>query len=78
MGGTSIEYLRSRLEKAGRVDLLAAIAEGKISTYAAGEAAGFFKRPTPTGRGSPNVTKRRRFALRAILREAQTHGRHRP
>jgi len=68
MGGTSIEYLRSRLEKAGRVDLLAAIAEGKISAYAAGEAAGFVKRPPVLGTGSPNAAKRRAFALRQVVR----------
>jgi len=64
MGGTSVEYLRGRLEKAGRTDLLAAIDAGKVSTYAAGEAAGFFKRPAVRGTGSPNAAKRRAFALR--------------
>lgn len=63
MGGTSIEYIRSRLEKAGRVDLLGAIERGEISTYAAGEAAGFFKRPPVLGTGSPNEAKRRRHQL---------------
>jgi len=67
MGGTSIEYIRSRLEKAGRVDLLTAIADGKISTYAAGEAAGFFKRRPVLGTGSPNAAKRRAFALRQAV-----------
>src|SRR2546429_2995329 len=62
-GGTSREYLLDRLERAGRTDLLDGIARGQITVLMAAEAAGFYRRPIPTGRGSPNGTKRRRFAL---------------
>jgi hypothetical protein len=68
-GGTSVEYLKDRLKRAGRFDLLQGIACGRISVLAAAEAAGFYRRPPATGRGSPNVTKRRRFALQTLLRE---------
>jgi hypothetical protein len=68
-GGTSVEYLTDRLRRAGRLDLLDAIAGGKISVFAAAEAAGFVRRRAVTGRGSPNAAKRRRFQLQALLRE---------
>jgi len=70
MGGTSVEYLTDRLRRAERFDLLEGIAQGRISVYAAAEAAGFLKRrPTPGG-GSPNAAKRRRFQLQALLRQS--------
>jgi hypothetical protein len=76
-GGTSKAYLLDRLEKAERFDLLEGISRGRISVLAAAEAAGFFRRPAPTGRGSPNAAKRRRFQIQALLRG--TNGpRHRP
>jgi hypothetical protein len=67
-GGTSREYLLGRLHKAGRIDLLEAVAGGKISTFAAAEAAGFVHRRPVLGTGSPNAAKRRRFQLQALLR----------
>jgi hypothetical protein len=67
-GGTGRQYLLGRLEKAGRTDLLDAIAGGKVSVYAAAEEAGFVRRRAVTGRGSPNAAKRRRFQLQAVLR----------
>jgi hypothetical protein len=74
MGGTSVTYLTDRLRRAERFDLLDLVARGRISTYAAAEAAGFLKRrPTPGG-GSPNAAKRRRFELQALLRK--TNGPH--
>jgi len=76
-GGTSKAYLLDRLARAKRFDLLDGIAQGRITVLMAAEAAGFYRRPTPTGRGSSNVTKRKRFALQRLLREA--HGpRYRP
>jgi hypothetical protein len=76
-GGTSKAYLLDRLERMGRRDLLDGVAQGKISALMAAEAAGIYVRPTPTGRGSPNVSKRKRFALQRLLREANGQ-RHRP
>jgi len=73
-GGTSRKYLLDRLRRANRTDLLDGIASGQISVLMAAEAAGFYCRPTPSGRGSPNVTKRRRFALQKVLREARSNG----
>ena len=67
MGGTSIQYIRSRLERAGEWDLLRAIDERQVSAYAAGEAAGLFQRPRTLGTGSTTRTKRRIWAmLRAV------------
>src|SRR5262249_36524122 len=67
MSGTSIAYLTDRLRRAERFDLLDLVACGRISTYAAAEAAGFLKRrPTPGG-GSPNAAKRRAFVLRRTV-----------
>jgi hypothetical protein len=71
-GGSSRAYLLDRLERMGRRDLLDGVARGQITVLMAAEAAGFYRRPTPTGRGSPNVAKRKRFALQRLLREA--HG----
>jgi hypothetical protein len=76
-GGTSVEYLTTRLRKAGRFDLLDAIARGKLSVYAAAEAAGFVRRRAVTGRGSSNAAKRRRFQLQALLRGTNASP-HRP
>jgi hypothetical protein len=77
-GGSSRAYLLDRLTRAGRTDLLDGIAQGKISVLLAAESAGFYKRPIPTGRGSPNVTKRKRFALQRLLREAARGPANRP
>jgi hypothetical protein len=77
VGGTSVKYLTGRLQAAGRTDLLELIAQGRISVYAAGEAAGFFRRPATTGGGSPNASKRRRYELRAIRRRAADAARDR-
>jgi len=68
MGGTSVEYLTRRLQQAGRVDLLDAIAHRRLSVFAAAEAAGFLTRRPVTGRGSSNAAKRRRFQVQALLR----------
>jgi hypothetical protein len=73
-GGTSVEYLTDRLRRAERFDLLEGIACGRISVLMAAEAAGFFRRKPPTGRGSPNAAKRRRFELQKLLREARSNG----
>jgi hypothetical protein len=63
MRGHSREYLLSRLERDGHVELLAAIAAGTISVFAAACEVGYVRRPEPTGRGSPNARKRRDWAI---------------
>jgi hypothetical protein len=65
-GGTSVEYLQDRIRRAGRDDLLEAIARGQISTYHAAELAGIIKRRPIAGTGSPNAAKRRAFAARSL------------
>jgi hypothetical protein len=72
MGGTSISYLTKRLRDLGRHDLLAGVETGRISTYAAAEAAGLVTRRPIKGGGSSNQTKRRRFQLGAVLRSSST------
>ena len=62
--GTSVEFLTKRLHDIGRQDLLDAVGRGELSTYAAAEAAGLITRPALVGGGSPNASKRRKFALR--------------
>src|SRR5262249_14309097 len=52
--GTSVAYLRERLERAGRNDLLAAVDARELSMYAAAEAV---RRRAVTGRGSENQAK---------------------
>jgi hypothetical protein len=64
-GGTSIEYLQRRLERAGRFDLLEAIARGEVSTYFAAEIAGIVKR-RPTLGLRDHEAKRRAFAARGL------------
>jgi hypothetical protein len=64
-GGTSIEYLRFRLQKAGRFDLLEAIERLQISTYYAAEIAGIIRRK-PTRGMNDNAAKRRAFAARSL------------
>src|SRR5262245_32920843 len=65
--GTSVAYLRGRLERAGHTDLLAAVDSGELSTFAAAEAAGFVTRRLRPGTGSQNQARRRAWAtLRAL------------
>ena len=64
-GGTSVEYLQRRLEKAGRFDLLEAIARLEISTYHAAELAGIIRRK-PTLGLRDHEAKRRAFAARGL------------
>src|SRR5262245_7450688 len=60
---TSIAYLRGRLERAGRRDLLAAVDSGELSHYAAAEAANIIKRRPTAGGGSENEKNRRFWAV---------------
>jgi hypothetical protein len=69
MGGTSREYLISRLRKEGHFALLAAVERGDLSAFAAAEECGFVTRRPIQGTGSFNATRRRLFALRAALRD---------
>jgi hypothetical protein len=69
MGGTSREYLISRLRKEGHFTLLAAVERGDLSAFAAAEECGFVTRRPTLGTGSENATRRRLFALRAALRD---------
>jgi hypothetical protein len=61
-GGTSVAYLTDRLRRAGREDLLAAVAVGELSVHAAAEAAGFI-RQRATLNGITNQARRRRYAV---------------
>jgi hypothetical protein len=69
--GHSRSYILARLAREGRSDLVAAVAEGKISAYTAGETAKFFRRPAPLGNGSPNEAKRRRHLLSQVERPTE-------
>jgi hypothetical protein len=60
-GGTSRTYLLDRLNRAGRADLLNAIANGDLSVHGAAAAAGFV-RQRPTLGGTSNQARRRHWA----------------
>ena len=76
MGGTSREYLLSRLRKNGHFALVAAVERGDISAFQAAEHCGYVTRRPIAGGGSENATKRRVFRLHRALRdiEAQQEG----
>jgi hypothetical protein len=61
--GTGRAYLLYRLQHGGHAELLAAVRAGKLSVYAAACEVGIVKRPTPSGAGSPNMAKRRAYAI---------------
>jgi len=65
--GTSVEYLTGRLQRAGRTDLLEAIADKRISTYFAAEIAGIIRRKPTQGR-SNHAAKRRLFAAGPLIK----------
>jgi hypothetical protein len=69
--GTSRAYLLDRLERAGEVELLAAVEDGAISVFAAAVEAGIVRRPVPSGQGSTNEAKRREFAIRRAYADAR-------
>src|SRR5262245_196679 len=75
MGGTSREYLTSRLRKEGHFALLAAVERGDLSAYAAAEEAGFVTRRPTLERGSQNALRRRMFAVRNALRNVDAQQR---
>ena len=62
---TSVDYLQDRLRRAGRDDLLQAVADGRISTYHAAEIAGIVKR-RPTLGLRDHAAKRMAFAARGL------------
>jgi hypothetical protein len=64
--GTSAAYILGRLRNEGRFDLAEAVESGRLSAFAAGEAAGYMKRPPVLGTGSPNQRRKRQVRLRAI------------
>jgi hypothetical protein len=68
--GNSAQYLRSRLERDGYTELLAAIDRGELSIYGAACEVGYTKRPEPLGTGSPNARKRRDWAIHRAYRES--------
>jgi len=57
--GTSRAYLLKRLRREGYGDLLAAVENGRLSAYAAAEAAGYVTRRPVIGTGSQGQAKRR-------------------
>jgi hypothetical protein len=64
--GTSASYIRDRLRREKRTDLAAAVESGTLSAFAAGEAAGFLRRPPVLGTGSKNQQRQRQHRLQAI------------
>jgi hypothetical protein len=65
---TSVAYLRKRLLAIGRNDLVEAVEGGRgISMYAAAEEAGLVTRRQPLGTGSPNMTKKRLWAMAKVV-----------
>ena len=62
---TSVDYLQDRLRRAGRDDLLEAIARRQISTYHAAEIAGIVKR-RPTLGLRDHAAKRLAYAARGL------------
>jgi hypothetical protein len=66
--GNSAAYLRSRLERDGYIELLAAVDRGELSTFAAGVEAGYTKRPEPLGTGSQNARRRRDWTIAKAYR----------
>jgi hypothetical protein len=47
--------------------LLQGIRDGRISTYAAAVEMNYTHRPEPSGRGSPNVTKKNDWAMHRLF-----------
>jgi hypothetical protein len=66
--GTSTTYLLNRLRAEGRTDLVEAVEAGKLSVFAAGEAAGYVRRPAVLGTGSKNQARKRAHQLRALAK----------
>jgi hypothetical protein len=65
--GHSREYILERLKREGRVDWIRAIADGRLSCYAAAVELGWTTRK-PTKRGpNSNQSKRRRFNIRRLI-----------
>jgi len=60
---TTVAYLTKRLNDLGRDDLLAAVASGALSTFAAAVEAGLVQRPPVSGNGSENQAKKRAWAI---------------
>jgi hypothetical protein len=63
--GTSRGYLLKKLKRAGKDDLLRVVSDGRISAFAAAEAAGLRRRFQVLGTGHSVMRQRREFALRA-------------
>src|SRR5262249_29131200 len=76
MGGTSREYLLSRLRKNGHFALVRAVENGDLSAFQAAEHCGYVTRRPIAGGGSENAARRRTYALARALRdiEAQQNG----
>ena len=69
MGGTSREYLLSRLRKEGHFALVRAVENGDLSCYAAACEVGFVTRKPTLETGSQNMLRRRMFAIRNAYRD---------
>jgi hypothetical protein len=72
--GTSATYILGRLRNEGRFDLAEAVESGRLSAFAAGEAAGYMKRPEVLGTGSPNQRRKRQHQVRAIAGDGLSPG----
>jgi hypothetical protein len=67
-GGTNFEYIVARLERDKHHRLLEGIRSGQLSAYAAGVAAGYFKRrKTVCEPGTHNKSKRIAWDIRALI-----------
>ena len=64
--GTSATYILGRLRDEGRFDLVDAVETGRLSAFAAGEAAGYVRRPEVLGTGSVNQRRKRQHQLRSL------------
>jgi hypothetical protein len=58
--------------------LLQGVRDGLISGYAAGVEMNYTHRPEPTGRGSPNVTRRNDWAMHRLLNPRPDKGKAPP
>jgi hypothetical protein len=68
-GGTNFEYIVARLQRDNHHRLLEGIYSRQITPYAAGVAAGYFKRRKPTScePGDHNKSRRIAWDIRALI-----------
>lgn len=67
MSGTNVNYIKDRLRRAQRFDLIEAIERGEVSAYSIAVELGWHKRRPTLGTGSENQAKRRAYALSRVF-----------